>query len=104
MKQVEEFIEEYQANENEITRLTKEILFLQGLDSVPNKMGNFNFTNRLPNLLRCKFFLMIETLNGELELSADDVSCLVGVREQQRESLFKKRQELSMKVKGNDEE
>ena len=100
---IHDFIKEHEENENKITSLTEEILFLKGIDTVSLGSG-FLTTELLPKIIRSRFILKFERLRGELRLTKEDVNALIEIRMNQQEPLFEKRKELEKLIRGENDE
>ena len=101
---IHEFNKKYENNEQRISQLSEEILFLKGIAMKQNKIGDYPTTNRLPNLTKHKFFLGFKRIEGQLELSKEDVDALIENRLNLQEPHFELRKELEemLKEKGDE--
>lgn len=100
---IHEFNKKYENNEQRISQLTEEILFLQGIAMNQNERGDYSTTRQLPILTRHKFFLGFRRIEGQLELSKEDVDALIENRQSLQEPYFKLREELEKMLKENEE-
>ena len=100
---IHEFNKKYENNEQRISQLSEEILFLTGVSMKQNKIGDYPITNRLPILTKHKFFLGFERIEGQLELSKEDVDALIENRLNLQEPHFKLRKELEEMLKEDGE-
>lgn len=96
---IHEFNEKYEDNEQRIGQLSEEILFLKGIAMKENAKGDYPTTRRLPILIKHKFFLRFERIEGQLELSKDDVDALIKNRQKLQEPHFELRKELEEMLK-----
>lgn len=100
---IHEFNKKYENNEQRISQLTEEILFLRGIAMKQNERGNYSTTRQLPILTRYKFFLGFRRIEGKLELSKDDVDALIENRQKLQEPYFELRKELEEMLKEDGE-
>lgn len=96
---IHEFNKKYENNEREIRNLTEEIIFLKGISMKENAEGDYPTTRRLPILIKHKFFLGFERIEGQLELSKEDVDALIENRLNLQEPHFELRKELEEMLK-----
>ena len=96
---IHEFNKKYENNEQRISQLSEEILFLKGIAMKQNAKGDYPTTSHFPILTKHKFFLGFERIDGQLELSKDDVDALIKNRQNLQEPHFKLRKELEKMLK-----
>ena len=96
---IHEFNKKYENNEQRITQLSEEILFLKGGSMKQIKIGDYRVANLLQILTKHKFFLRFERKEGQLELSKEDVDVLIENRLKLQEPHFKLRKELEEMLK-----